>query len=82
LEILVANSTHRFIFSYPAGLFNLPTYSGKILIKGSNGETLSVPYAGLASDLRKEIETAQQKDYPKIWSGPEWPYPTLDERDS
>lgn len=32
----------------PQGLneANIPVYSGKIVVKGSNGDRLSVPYAG------------------------------------
>ncbi|KAF6826520.1 serine endopeptidase [Colletotrichum plurivorum] len=34
----------------------LPVYSGKVLISGSNGEELGVPYFGVACDLRETIE--------------------------
>lgn len=49
--------TAQFSFSPPKGLnaTNLPIYSGKILIKGSNRETLGVPYLGLASDLSRDL---------------------------
>ncbi|EOO01181.1 putative minor extracellular protease vpr protein [Phaeoacremonium minimum UCRPA7] len=49
--------TAKFSFKYPEGLTpaNLPLYSGKVIISGSNGETLSVPYMGLAADLHKDI---------------------------
>ncbi|KAH8892393.1 subtilisin-like serine protease [Thozetella sp. PMI_491] len=36
----------------PAGL---PFYSGKVLISGSNGEELSVPYLGAAFDLKTSL---------------------------
>ncbi|WYZ35953.1 hypothetical protein EsH8_X_000600 [Colletotrichum jinshuiense] len=51
--------TAQFNFKYPEnqGLdpAKLPLYSGKVLIKGSNGETLGVPYMGLAADLHKDV---------------------------
>ncbi|KAK1999421.1 serine endopeptidase [Colletotrichum falcatum] len=51
--------TAQFNFKYPEdqGLdpAKLPLYSGKVLIKGSNGETLGVPYLGLAADLHKDV---------------------------
>ncbi|KAL0932814.1 serine endopeptidase [Colletotrichum truncatum] len=34
----------------------LPVYSGKILVSGSNGEELGVPYFGVACELKKTIE--------------------------
>ncbi|KAH8885304.1 serine endopeptidase [Thozetella sp. PMI_491] len=33
----------------------LPIYSGKVLVKGSNGETLAIPYLGLGADLHNDI---------------------------
>ncbi|KAJ4327381.1 hypothetical protein N0V84_002152 [Fusarium piperis] len=44
-------------FKAPAGLdgSRLPLYSGKIVITGSNGESLGVPFMGLASDLEKDV---------------------------
>ncbi|KAF6809665.1 serine endopeptidase [Colletotrichum musicola] len=49
----------QFNFEYPEnqGLDpkQLPLYSGKVLIKGSNGETLGVPYLGLAANLKNDI---------------------------
>ncbi len=49
--------TAKFSFAYPPGLNStkLPLYSGTVLIKGSNGESLSVPYMGLGSDLHKDL---------------------------
>lgn len=49
--------TAQFNFSPPAGLNEamLPIYSGKILVSGSNGESLSVPYFGAAFDLKKQM---------------------------
>ncbi|KAG4433242.1 hypothetical protein IFR05_011265 [Cadophora sp. M221] len=42
----------------------LPIYSGKIIISGNNGEQLSVPYLGLAADLKKEMTPIYRKTYP------------------
>jgi hypothetical protein len=44
----------------------LPFYSGKIFVNGTNNESLSVPYFGLASDLRKEMDSMFMKGYPRI----------------
>ncbi|KAL9949224.1 hypothetical protein D7B24_000443 [Verticillium nonalfalfae] len=33
----------------------LPVYSGRIVIKGSNGDELCVPYLGLAADLKRDV---------------------------
>lgn len=43
-----ANDEARFTFAVPTGLneSSIPVYSGKILVSGSNGETLGVPYFG------------------------------------
>lgn len=42
----------------------LPIYSGKVIISGSNGEQLSVPYLGLAADLKKEMTPMYRTTYP------------------
>ncbi|KZL83766.1 minor extracellular protease vpr protein [Colletotrichum incanum] len=60
-EITVApgeTKTAKFSFSVPkvANEKTLPVYSGKVLISGSNGEGLGVPYFGVACDLKKTIE--------------------------
>ncbi|KLU86046.1 hypothetical protein MAPG_05065 [Magnaporthiopsis poae ATCC 64411] len=49
--------TAKFAFSPPTGgePGRLPMYSGKVLIKGDNGESLGVPYLGVAADLAKEL---------------------------
>ncbi|KAG4438387.1 hypothetical protein IFR05_006149 [Cadophora sp. M221] len=49
--------TAKFSFAYPTGMdaTKLPLYSGKVLIKGSNGESLSVPYMGLGADLHRDL---------------------------
>lgn len=47
-QILLLIKDSSFIFSVPVGLSNdkIPVYSGKILISGSNGEELGIPYFG------------------------------------
>lgn len=47
----------QFNFNLPTGLDEslLPIYSGKILISGSNGEELSIPYFGAGFDLKKSM---------------------------
>jgi hypothetical protein len=44
-------------FNPPTGLdeSQLPVYSGKILISGSNAEELSIPYLGAGFDLKKSM---------------------------
>lgn len=39
---------HRITFTEPTGLdaTKLPVYSGKVLVSGSNGEELGIPYFG------------------------------------
>lgn len=46
-----------FNFTYPENLDakTLPVYSGKVLIKDSNGKTLGIPYLGLAANLLEDI---------------------------
>ncbi|ORY70252.1 peptidase S8/S53 domain-containing protein [Pseudomassariella vexata] len=65
--------TAEFTFTVPAGLnaSNLPVYSGKILASGSNGEELSIPYFGVACDLKETIENNWDygSNFPYITSG-------------
>ncbi|KAH7327721.1 peptidase S8/S53 domain-containing protein [Stachybotrys elegans] len=48
----------------------LPTYGGKVLLRGSNGEQLAVPFFGVASDLRRELDPVTVPGFPTIVSGP------------
>ncbi|KAI9164185.1 subtilase [Paramyrothecium foliicola] len=48
----------------------LPAYSGSIRIKGSNGEELSVPYFGLAADLKSVVSPIYRAGYPTAVSTP------------
>ncbi|GJC88892.1 PII-type proteinase [Colletotrichum liriopes] len=47
----------------------LPLYSGRIIVSGDNGEELSVPYAGVAADLRKELTPLFRNGFPYVESG-------------
>ncbi|TQN68016.1 Thermostable alkaline protease, partial [Colletotrichum shisoi] len=47
----------------------LPLYSGRIIVSGDIGEELSVPYAGLAGDLRKELTPLFRNGFPYVESG-------------
>ncbi|KAH7303927.1 minor extracellular protease vpr [Stachybotrys elegans] len=64
----------QFNFKQPQGLNapRLPIYSGKILLSGNNGDELSVPYFGLAADLKRDVPDMwfTQNNYPRIVSGP------------
>ncbi|ERS98380.1 hypothetical protein HMPREF1624_05164 [Sporothrix schenckii ATCC 58251] len=68
----------QFNFDYPTGFSNIPVYSGKILILGSNGEQLAVPYFGIASSIEKDLQKQFQQGYPFGESGVEYPFPTFD----
>ncbi len=48
--------TAKFTFNSPTGLDpqTIPIYSGKVIINGSNGESLSVPYMGVAADVHND----------------------------
>jgi subtilisin family serine protease len=47
----------------------LPLYSGKVILSGSNGEQLSVPYLGVGADLRNELGSIVETSYPYSISG-------------
>ncbi|KAK0620517.1 subtilase [Immersiella caudata] len=79
--------TATFTFDYPKGFSNLPAYSGKIYIGGNNGEVLTVPYFGIASDLRAELggifprgPLPPSVQWPRIWLGSEYPFATIEEK--
>ncbi|KAK1487245.1 subtilase [Colletotrichum cuscutae] len=59
-----------FIFEAPEGVNQtaLPAYGGRLLVKGDNGETVSVPYQGLAFDLQKQMESPFHGTYPWLRS--------------
>ncbi|KAK2613615.1 hypothetical protein N8I77_000519 [Diaporthe amygdali] len=66
--------TAEVTFTAPTGLdaTKLPVYSGKILISGSNGEELGIPYFGVASDLRNTVTGMFNTwlGFPHLQSGP------------
>ncbi|CAK7222069.1 hypothetical protein SEUCBS140593_004772 [Sporothrix eucalyptigena] len=68
----------QFNFDYPTGFTNIPVYSGKILILGSNGEQLSIPYFGIASSIEKDLQKQFQKGFPYGESGVTYPFPNFD----
>ncbi|KAH8901289.1 subtilisin-like serine protease [Thozetella sp. PMI_491] len=65
--------TATFTFSPPTGVTAslLPIYNGKVVIQGSNGDKLSIPYLGAAFDLRAQISgNLYPPGFPKQISGP------------
>ncbi|KAK8028264.1 hypothetical protein PG991_005320 [Apiospora marii] len=55
--------TARFNFNYPEyDPAKLGMYSGKILISGSNGEELSVPYLGVSADIHEQMQNSMFTD--------------------
>jgi hypothetical protein len=71
--MLTALCNSRFTFKIPdlpAGRRSskLPMLSGKVMIQGSNGEALSIPYFGILADVKKEIRALNM-----FWTGREWP---------
>ncbi|GKT51185.1 minor extracellular protease vpr [Colletotrichum spaethianum] len=43
----------------------LPLYGGKVIIQGSNGEQVSVPYAGVGADLRNTLGGVHEAGWPQ-----------------
>jgi hypothetical protein len=67
------NINNRFTFAAPKGLneTKLPAYSGRVLITSSNGEQLSVPYQGVAFDMREQFSKRMfAGEYPYMRSTP------------
>lgn len=66
-------ATAEFQFTAPAGMNTelIPVYSGKVLVKSSAGEELSIPYFGVGSDLKKAVTNvfAYNDYFPFITSG-------------
>ncbi|KXH27592.1 subtilase [Colletotrichum salicis] len=60
----------EFVFEVPEGVNQtaLPAYGGRLLVKGSNGETVGIPYQGLAFDLQKQMESPFHGTYPWLRS--------------
>ncbi|KAF6821717.1 serine endopeptidase [Colletotrichum musicola] len=65
--------TAEFTFKAPEGLNAklLPTYSGNIAIKSSKGESLAIPYLGLAANLQQELHETFEVGYPRGTKGPD-----------
>ncbi|TDZ25539.1 Minor extracellular protease vpr [Colletotrichum orbiculare MAFF 240422] len=65
--------TAKFSFGIPPGLnaTRLPIWSGKILIRASNGDVLSVPYYGIGGSIKHEISDMfyTSMGYPRVASG-------------
>ncbi|KKA30584.1 hypothetical protein TD95_001094 [Thielaviopsis punctulata] len=80
--------TVKVSFEKPTGLTaaSIPVYGGKILISGSNGDLLSVPYLGAGADLKTDITEVWHtgRGYPFGVSTNQWtplsvkPYVTFD----
>ncbi|KAI6428914.1 hypothetical protein MCOR21_005284 [Pyricularia oryzae] len=47
----------------------LPLYGGKVVVAGSNGEVLSVPYMGVGADLRNQLGSIVETGFPYVVSG-------------
>lgn len=66
-------ATVEVTFTAPTGLdaTKLPVYSGKVLISGSNGEELGIPYFGVAADLKKTVTEMYNTlfGFPMVQSG-------------
>ncbi|TKW58695.1 Subtilisin Carlsberg [Colletotrichum tanaceti] len=61
----------NFMFPETIDEAKLPVYSGRIVIKGSNGETVAVPYMGAAFNLKTQMRGAMfPPTYPVQRSGP------------
>ncbi|KAI0470460.1 peptidase S8/S53 domain-containing protein [Xylariaceae sp. FL0804] len=65
--------TAELTFTIPPGLnsTNMPVYSGKVLISGSNGEELGIPYFGVGCDIKETITTVWDTGsyFPYVSSG-------------
>ncbi|KAL0940071.1 Subtilisin NAT [Colletotrichum truncatum] len=59
-----------FVFQAPQGVNEtaLPAYGGRVLVKGDNGETVAVPFQGLAFDLKEQMQSAFHGTYPWLRS--------------
>ncbi|EFQ27279.1 subtilase [Colletotrichum graminicola] len=60
----------KFEFEVPQGVNQtaLPAYGGRVLVKGSNGEVLGVPFQGLAFDLKEQMQSPFHGTYPWLRS--------------
>ncbi|OBR16515.1 subtilase [Colletotrichum higginsianum IMI 349063] len=62
----------KFVFEIPQGVNQtaLPAYGGRVLVKGSNGEVVGVPFQGLAFDLKQQMQNPFHGTYPWLRSSP------------
>ncbi|KAK2043404.1 subtilase [Colletotrichum somersetense] len=62
----------KLVFEVPQGVNQtaLPAYGGRVLVKGSNGEVLGVPFQGLAFDLKEQMQSPFHGTYPWLRSTP------------
>ncbi|KZL78332.1 serin endopeptidase [Colletotrichum incanum] len=60
----------KFVFAVPQSVNQtaLPAYGGRVLIKGSNGEVVGVPFQGLAFDLKEQMQSLFHGTYPWLRS--------------
>jgi hypothetical protein len=50
----------------------LPVYSGNIVIIGSNGDILQVPYMGVAFNMKRQFHGLFAPQTPYQYSGPDF----------
>lgn len=62
---------NSFVFEALQGLNAtlLPIYSGKLLVRASNGDILAVPYQGIGFSLSEEPENMSVGTYPWLRAG-------------
>ena len=60
-----------FLLDAPQGLNAtlLPIYSGKLIVKASNGDVLEVPYQGVGFALSEDLENMSVGTYPWLRAG-------------
>ncbi|TDZ38013.1 Subtilisin E [Colletotrichum spinosum] len=60
----------EFLFQVPTEVnqTRLPAYGGRVLVKGSNGESVAVPFQGLAFDLKGQMQNPFHGTYPWLRS--------------
>jgi hypothetical protein len=66
-----ADEDNSFVFDAPQGLnvTLLPIYSGKLLVKASNGDVLAVPYQGAGFSLSEDLDNMSVGTYPWLRAG-------------
>lgn len=62
---------NSFVFDAPRSLNAtlLPIYSGKLIVKASDGDALAVPYQGVGFDMTDELENMSVGTYPWLRAG-------------